>query len=117
VCHRSTTSCASCRHFRRSIASGLGICGLDPRHVALTGAEIRACWTPPDAILEDDDGTRRLSVGVMPAEPGARAPRTFVPVDELAVATSSARPAATPPAASPDAVTPTGWSLWGEPER
>ena len=29
VCHRSTTACATCRHFRRSVAAQLGYCGLD----------------------------------------------------------------------------------------
>jgi len=96
------------------------MCGLDPRHVALTGAEMRACWTPPDALLEDDDAPRRVPVRAAPADPGARVPRTFVPVDELVLATPSPRPAAEATTALPqsgDAVTPTGWSLWGEPER
>lgn len=119
VCHRSTTSCGTCRHFRRSVASGLGICGLDPRHVALTGAEMRACWTPPDAILEDREAPARVHVDAMPADAGGRVPRTFVPVDELVPAAPSPFPVAagaTAPAASLDTVTPTGWSLWGEPE-
>jgi hypothetical protein len=120
VCHRSTTSCGTCRHFRRSIASGLGVCGLDPRHVALTGGEMRACWTPPDALLEDDEAPRRIPVAAAPADPGGRVPRTFVPVEELVLATPSPRPtaaAATAPAPSTDAVIAPGWSLWGEPER
>jgi hypothetical protein len=120
VCHRSTTSCGTCRHFRRSIASGLGICGLDPRHVALTGAEMRACWTPPDVLLEDDEAPRRRPVDLAPADPGIRVPRTFVPVDEPVVAQPppSASTAATswptPSGAQPDG---TAWSLWGDLER
>jgi hypothetical protein len=99
------------------------VCGLDPRHVALTGAEMRACWTPPDAVPEDDEAPRRVPVGPGPADPNARVPRTFVPVDDLVLATPSSRPAAATPAApavsaaSSDAVTPSGWSLWGDPER
>lgn len=44
VCHRSTTSCATCRNFRRSVAQGVGYCGLDSRRVPLHGDEQRACW-------------------------------------------------------------------------
>ncbi len=127
VCHRSTTSCGTCRHFRRSIASGLGVCGLDPRHTALTGAEMRACWTPPDAAVEDETAPRRMAVDAVSIDAGGRVPRTFVPVDELVLAASRS-PAGIPgPAHAPvstqaspapaDPVTGSGWSLWGEPER
>lgn len=98
------------------------MCGLDPRHGALTGAEMRACWTPPDALLEDDEPVHRTSVGAVPADPGARLPRTFVPVDELVPAApvphapSKEATSAAPPAAV-DTFSRTGWSLWGEPER
>ena len=44
VCHRSTTACATCRHFRRSVAAQLGYCGLDRQRLPLRGNEIRACW-------------------------------------------------------------------------
>jgi hypothetical protein len=44
VCSRSTTSCASCRHFRKGVTIRLGYCGLDRRHSPLTGDEERACW-------------------------------------------------------------------------
>jgi hypothetical protein len=118
VCHRSTTSCGSCRHFRRSIANGLGICGLDPRHTALTGAEMRACWTPPDGIL-DDEAPLRLPAGAA-ADPDARAPRTFVPVDELVVPPSPARAsidATSGPTTAGAPLNGAGWSLWGGPER
>jgi hypothetical protein len=120
VCHRSTTACGTCRHFRRSIATGLGICGLDPRHVALTGTEMRACWMPHDAILADEEAPRRPPAGVTPADPGVRAPRTFVPVDDVVIVApppraSSAEIPAPPAAAAP--VTGGSWSLWGDPER
>lgn len=44
VCHRSTTSCATCRHFRHAVVVKLGYCGLDGTRAALTGDEIRPCW-------------------------------------------------------------------------
>ena len=44
VCHRSSTSCATCRHFRGSVAAGVGYCGLDKTRAPLNGDEIRACW-------------------------------------------------------------------------
>jgi len=87
--------------------------------MALTGAEMRACWTPPDAILEDDDARRRLPAGVSPADADARVPRTFVLVDELVVV----QPATLQPTAATSSPTGTGaplngagWSLWGDPE-
>ena len=46
VCHRSSTSCASCRNYRRSISAGLAYCALDRGRKALTGHEIRPCWEP-----------------------------------------------------------------------
>ncbi len=57
VCHRSTTSCTTCRHFRRSVAlPGLGyagFCGLDRHRDPLRGDEQRACWegsVEPEAV-------------------------------------------------------------------
>jgi hypothetical protein len=44
VCHRSATSCGTCRHFRRAVAGQLGYCGLDPRRQPLNGDEVRGCW-------------------------------------------------------------------------
>jgi hypothetical protein len=44
VCHRSSTACATCRHFRRSVAAQLGYCGLDRQRRPLSGDEIRGCW-------------------------------------------------------------------------
>ncbi|HEX5828094.1 MAG TPA: hypothetical protein VFY23_11265, partial [Candidatus Limnocylindrales bacterium] len=87
VCRRSTTSCATCRHFRRAVASGFGTCGLDPRRMALTGAEMRACWAAPDP-LPDEPVSRGAGLPVMAGrgsadEIASRRPRTFVPVDEL----------------------------------
>jgi hypothetical protein len=59
VCHRSSTSCGTCRQFRRSVAASVGYCGLDRRHEPLRGDEVRACW---------EDGA--LPVAPEPAIPG-----------------------------------------------
>jgi hypothetical protein len=50
VCHRSNTSCASCRNYRRSISAGVGYCALDRGRGALNGQEIRPCWEPVIAL-------------------------------------------------------------------
>jgi hypothetical protein len=56
VCHRSSTSCGTCRHFRGSVAARVGFCGLDKRRGPLNGDEVRACWAdgalamPPDPV-------------------------------------------------------------------
>ena len=44
VCHRSSTTCSTCRNFRRSVAAQVGYCGLDRRRLPLTGTELRGCW-------------------------------------------------------------------------
>ncbi|HYO43930.1 MAG TPA: hypothetical protein VES19_12095 [Candidatus Limnocylindrales bacterium] len=139
VCRRSTTSCATCRHFRRGVAGGLGLCGLDPRHPALTGSEMRACWV---AAVQRADPPERLLVAVGPDRPGGRdeipgsasgrQPRTFVPV-EPAAATARARagdeaqagvttdgalahPSTISPATGTPGQIPGTWWLWGDPE-
>jgi hypothetical protein len=52
VCHRSTSSCASCRNFRRSITAGVGYCSRDRGRAALDGQEIRPCWEPVVALQD-----------------------------------------------------------------
>ena len=52
VCHRSSTGCRTCRHFRSAVAANLGYCGLDRTHAALTGDEIRPCWEARSAATE-----------------------------------------------------------------
>lgn len=49
VCHRSSTACGACRHFRRAVAGQLGYCGLDRQRRPLRGDEIRPCWEAADA--------------------------------------------------------------------
>ena len=110
VCKRSSTSCGTCRHFRQSIAGGIGYCGLDPRRQALRGDELRGCWeagpsfeTPPTAPVREFSPTpRRLD---------------FVPVEQ-ASGSIAVVPAATPatPAAGPASVPPSDPLLgfWAE---
>lgn len=54
VCGRSTASCASCLHFRSSIAGHFGYCALDKGRAPLTGEEERACWERKAAELESE---------------------------------------------------------------
>jgi hypothetical protein len=101
VCHRSSTACATCRHFRRSVAAQLGYCGLDRQRRPLRGDEIRGCWeaavvpleeasapirrTPPVApeIVLDRTPVRRLEFvevgGAAPAKTARRSPATAKP--------------------------------------
>ena len=57
VCHRSSTSCGTCRNFRGSVAARFGFCGLDRHRLPLNGDEVRACWEdgavpfPPDPAM------------------------------------------------------------------
>ncbi|MBI3744998.1 MAG: hypothetical protein HY264_00430 [Chloroflexi bacterium] len=82
VCHRSSTTCSTCRHFRRSVAAQIGYCGLDPRRLPLAGTEMRGCWEPAADHAAESPG---------PAAPAPAAPRPtanpslrlrdFVPVE------------------------------------
>jgi hypothetical protein len=60
VCHRSSTSCGTCRHFRGSVAARLGFCGLDRRRQPLNGDEVRACWEDGAVPLAPDPVTPGL---------------------------------------------------------
>jgi len=116
VCHRSTTSCATCRHFRRSVASGLGLCGLDSRRLALTGTEMRECWAAPDVAAQAVPGGDAVAAGTAAVgEPGGRRPRTFVPVEEITPPRPTRTPAAAP-TPTPVSPLPRAWSLWGDAE-
>jgi hypothetical protein len=52
VCHRSSTTCSTCSHFRTALTGEAGWCALDPRRKALTGLEQRGCWQPRPATAE-----------------------------------------------------------------
>ena len=90
------------------------MCGLDPRRLALTGAEMRACWAAPDPAEEAVPGLPVIQVARRDTDAAGRRPRTFVPVDELnAPPVPEPRPVVAPaPAARP----PAEWSLWGDQE-
>lgn len=68
VCRRSSTSCATCRHFRVSVAANVGYCGLDRERRPLRGDEIRACWDEAPTIQLDDEGAIAGPLG-LPIEP------------------------------------------------
>ena len=129
VCRRSTTSCAACRHFRRGVAGGLGVCGLDPRRLALRGSEMRACWEAATTtgslgpVAPGPGSPEMIPVMAAASFPADRPVRTFVPV-------VTGEPAAdrqfagfpvqatfedeTPvPAVRPRRI-PGYWSLWGD---
>src|SRR5436190_3057024 len=140
VCHRSSTACASCRHFRRSVAAQLGYCGLDRERRPLRGDEIRACWEASVVAVEPAEGP------VAPVRRAAPRPldivldRTpvrkleFVDIDPTPMKPVRRRPGAVVDGAA-GAVTPEAvgevaelaaassidpgearWSLWGDPE-
>ena len=74
VCRRSSTSCATCRNFRHSVAIQVGYCGLDRGRSLLAGDEIRSCWEARPAAI-----AKALPVAaVLPGE------RTFVEPDPRA---------------------------------
>jgi hypothetical protein len=91
VCRRSSTSCLTCRHFRRSVAARLNYCGLDPRRLPLGGDEIRPCWEArpaEQAIPGAAEGARHTAT--------ARSRATLL--DFVAL---EPEPTATPPPAAP----------------
>ncbi len=76
VCRKSTTSCGTCRAFRRGVAGSLGYCGLDRRREPLRGDEIRGCWAEARAT------DRAIPVGAPPSKAGS-AGRTMLVWREL----------------------------------
>jgi hypothetical protein len=75
VCHRSSTACATCRHFRRSVAAQLGYCGLDRQRRPLRGDEIRGCW---EAAIVPLEGTTTPVHRTPPVAPDIEFDRTPV---------------------------------------
>jgi hypothetical protein len=73
VCHRSSTSCGTCRHFRGSVAAHVGFCGLDRRHEPLQGDEVRPCWVDATLAQPPDPATPGLldllTVGALGSAP------------------------------------------------
>jgi len=115
VCHRSSTACGACRHFRRAVAGQLGYCGLDRQRRPLRGDEIRPCWEAADAT----------SINV-PALPGVGSvwpletadgrttvrPREFIEVGPG----PDVIPAPEPIVLSTPPTGVSRWSLWGDAE-
>jgi hypothetical protein len=112
VCRRSSTSCATCRHFRRSVAAQLGYCGLDRQRQPLTGDEIRGCWEGW-AVGADPQGAT-TTIGPARSVDDRRGPLEFVEVGAEAVDSAAAGPTITADVATS---TEPGWSLWGDPDR
>jgi hypothetical protein len=113
VCRRSSTSCATCRHYRRSVAAQLGYCGLDRNRQPLTGDEIRGCWEgwPTGAAAPS---TVPLTITAAGSDAEHKPTLQFVEVDgvpePVEVTAEAVEPLAAPlpPSAEP------GWSLWAE---
>jgi hypothetical protein len=129
VCQRSTTSCDTCRHYRRAVAPGLGFCGLDRRRVPLLGDEMRACWEAAAGLAAGEDPDALVVRPRLTVAPLARRPALeFVEVAPeagsdgrggvavLERAEEPAPPMAEPRAAvaAPLAPLSSGWTLWGD---
>ena len=115
VCHRSSTACGACRHFRRAVAGQLGYCGLDRQRKPLNGDEIRPCWEAADAASVNVPALP----GVGPVWPvGPTESRTtvrsidFVEVDPGPEAEVVPDPVVLPTLSGGEP----RWSLWGEAE-
>ena len=93
VCRRSSTTCSTCRHFRRALSADLGYCAFDVRRRPLTGRELRGCWeeghaaTAPEAPPIVESHRLRAAQRPWPAPPPATADpvvaRGFVPIELL----------------------------------
>ena len=132
VCHRSSTACASCRNFRRSVAAQVGFCGLDRERRPLRGDEIRACWESraevpeapaagiprsaptPATFIEDRTPVRRLEfveVGSLAGSGGRRSRKAAGASVAVAIEDDvAAEPPNLPEPGPPE----TRWSLWGD---
>jgi hypothetical protein len=84
VCKRSSTSCGTCRHFRRAIAGQFGFCALDRQRRPLIGDEIRGCWQEADRPA--------ATVALMPRETEPIHRLDFVPVGEVHVTAAGPAP-------------------------
>ena len=94
VCKRSSTSCGTCRHFRRSIAGHLGYCGLDSRRVPLRGDEQRGCWEAGATVeIQQPAPIRIARPQEKPSAPAAATSKRldFVPVGTAGPAARSRR--------------------------
>jgi hypothetical protein len=112
VCHRSSTACGACRHFRRAVAGQLGYCGLDRQRRPLRGDEIRPCWEAADAASINVPALPGIGP-VWPLEIGdgrtTVRSRDFVEVESGPEAIAPSRSSVRAPGES-------RWSLWGDAE-
>jgi hypothetical protein len=81
VCKRSSTICATCRHFRHGVAGQFGYCGLDRRRSPLSGDELRGCWQN-DAADRPPDSAPWAARAIDPSTT-RRPRRDFVPIGEI----------------------------------
>jgi hypothetical protein len=115
VCHRSSTACGACRHFRRAVAGQLGYCGLDRQRRPLNGDEIRPCWEAADAASINVPALPGVGP-VWPLEPGET--RTAVRSIDFVEVEPGPPDVAADPIVLP-VLPSTGeprWSLWGDAE-
>jgi hypothetical protein len=105
VCKRSSTSCGTCRHFRRSVAGQLGFCGLDRRRQPLQGDELRGCWEAGPSFEPQTPTPVREFVPLRPR-------LDFVPVDPPAA--RNRRSVQPPPAPSPAPIVDPVLGFWAE---
>jgi hypothetical protein len=130
VCHRSSTACATCQNFRRSVAAQLGYCGLDRERRPLRGDEIRACWEASAVPIESAvvGPERNVTPVFHPVDDGTPVRKLeFVEVGTAPAKTTRRRPPSDVAQAAPDAFAPAEpsvpggpgeprWSLWGDAE-
>jgi hypothetical protein len=105
VCKRSSTSCGTCRHFRRSIAGQLGFCGLDARRQPLQGDELRGCWEAGPSFEAPAPTPVKEFVRLRPR-------LDFVPVDPPK--SRNKRSVEDPPAATPAVIVDPVLGFWAE---
>jgi hypothetical protein len=108
VCHRSTTTCISCRQYRRAVAGRLGYCALDKHRTPLLGNEERACWVPS---IVDPAVAPGAESGAAPAPT-----RVGVPTRKIAPAAGMDLWGAPIPAESEPDRAARGGGMWTEPD-
>jgi hypothetical protein len=122
VCRRLSTSCATCRHYRRSVAGQLGYCGLDARRQPLNGDEIRGCWEGWPAGSATTGAP--LTIAAASTSDVGHRPLAFVEVTPAQHASERGPVAESPIAGTlpplDGAPQPSGeprWDLWGDADR
>jgi hypothetical protein len=121
VCQRSAVCCATCRHYRRSVAARIGYCGIDPRRDPLDAGERRPCWEGAPTVPADESAVDPAVVAAidrsLPKRTGVRSPSGFVSLDELettalAEAITAGSPEAPLAVAVLDRPAEPGWTLF-----